>query len=204
MIYDISMTIHPKMTVYKDKQEKLPIINQVNSFEKDGNYESSITMNLHTGTHIDFPLHMIETGNNSNTENLNILTGKAKVFDFTHLNEKITYEDIKNLQINENDFVIFKTKNSFVEEFDYDFIYLAIDAANYLTDKKIRGVGIDALGIERAQKNHPTHKILLSNNIIILEGLRLKDIKEDLYELFCLPLKIANVEALPVRAILIK
>ncbi len=204
MIYDISMTIHPKMTVYKEKQEKLPIINQVNSFEKDGNYESSITMNLHTGTHIDFPLHMIETGNNSNTENLNILTGKAKVFDLTHLNEKITYEDIKNLQINENDFVIFKTKNSFVEEFDYDFIYLAIDAANYLADKKIRGVGIDALGIERAQKNHPTHKILLSDNIIILEGLRLKDIKEDLYELFCLPLKIANVEALPVRAILIK
>jgi len=204
MIYDISMTIHPKMTVYKEKQEKLPIINQVNSFEKDGNYESSITMNLHTGTHIDFPLHMIETGNNSNTENLNILTGKAKVFDLTHLNEKITYEDIKNLQINENDFVIFKTKNSFVEEFEYDFIYLAIDAANYLADKKIRGVGIDALGIERAQKNHPTHKILLSDNIIILEGLRLKDIKEDLYELFCLPLKIANVEALPVRAILIK
>ena len=204
MIYDISMTIHPRMTVYKDKEEKLPIINQVNSFEKDGNYESSIKMNLHTGTHIDFPLHMIESGSNSNTENLNILTGKAKVFDFTHLNEKITYEDIKNLQINENDFVIFKTKNSFVEEFDYDFIYLAIDAANYLTDKKIRGVGIDALGIERAQKNHPTHKILLSNNIIILEGLRLKDIKEDLYELFCLPLKIANVEALPVRAILIK
>lgn len=204
MIYDISMTIHPKMTVYKDKQEKFPIINQVNSFEKDGNYESSITMNLHTGTHIDFPLHMIETGNNSNTENLNILTGKAKVFDLTHLNEKITYEDIKNLQINENDFVIFKTKNSFVEEFDYDFIYLAIDAANYLADKKIRGVGIDALGIERAQKNHPTHKILLSNNIIILEGLRLKDIQEDVYELFCLPLKIANVEALPVRAILIK
>lgn len=204
MIYDISMTIHPRMTVYKDKEEKFPIINQVNSFEKDGNYESSITINLHTGTHIDFPLHMIESGNNSNTENLNILTGKAKVFDLTHLNEKITYEDIKNFQINENDFVIFKTKNSFVEEFDYDFIYLAFDAANYLADKKIRGVGIDALGIERAQKNHPTHKILLSNSIIILEGLRLKDVKEDGYELFCLPLKIANVEALPVRAILIK
>jgi len=81
MIYDISMTIHPKMMVYKDKEEKYPKIKQVNFFEKEGNYESEIKMNLHTGTHIDFPLHMIKDAANSNTENLDILTGKAKVFD---------------------------------------------------------------------------------------------------------------------------
>jgi len=116
----------------------------------------------------------------------------------------ITYEDIKNFQIETNDFVIFKTKNSLSEVFDYDFIYVDESAASYLAKKKVRGVGIDALGIERAQKNHPTHKILLSNDIIILEGLRLKSVPEDKYKLFCLPLKIAQVEALPVRAILIK
>lgn len=204
MIYDISMTIHPKMMVYKEKEEKYPKIKQVNFFEKEGNYESEITMNLHTGTHIDFPLHMIKDGANSVTENLDILTGKAKVFDLTHLKGKITYDDILDFLIEKDDFIIFKTKNSLSEKFDYDFVYLAEDAANYLAKKKIRGVGIDALGIERAQKNHPTHKILLSNNIVILEGLRLNQVKEDSYELFCLPLKIANVEALPVRAILIK
>ena len=204
MIYDISMTIHEQMTVYKNKEEKYPIINQVNSFEKDGNYESQLTMNLHTGTHIDFPLHMLENGNNSNTENLKLLIGEAKVFDLTNLSEKITLDDIKTLNINENDFIIFKTKNSFTETFDYNFVYLAEDAAQFLANKKIRGVGIDALGIERAQKEHPTHKILLSSDIIILEGLRLKEVPEGIYEFFCLPLKIANVEALPVRAILIK
>ena len=204
MIYDISMTIHEKMTVYKNKEEKFPIINQVNSFEKDGNYESKLTMNLHTGTHIDFPLHMLENGNNSNTENLEVLTGNAKVLDLTNLTEKISLDDIKKFDIQENDFIIFKTKNSFIETFDYDFVYLAEDAANFLANKKIRGVGIDALGIERAQSKHPTHKILLSNNIIILEGLRLKNVSEDEYQFFCLPLKIANVEALQVRAILIK
>jgi len=204
MIYDISMTIHKEMMVYKNKEEKYPKIKQVNFFEKEGNYESELTMNLHTGTHIDFPLHMIKDGSNSNTENLDILIGKAKVLDVTHLKEKITYEDIKDFKIETNDFLIFKTKNSFSEKFDYDFIYLEESAASYLANKKIRGVGIDALGIERAQANHPTHKILLSQNIIILEGLRLKEVPEDTYEMFCLPLKIANVEALPVRAILIK
>jgi arylformamidase len=204
MIYDISMTIHKEMMVYKNKEEKYPKIKQVNFFEKEGNYESELTMNLHTGTHIDFPLHMIKDGSNSNTENLDTLMGKAKVFDVTHLKEKITYEDILNFQIEANDFLIFKTKNSLSEKFDYDFVYLEESAASFLANKKIRGVGIDALGIERAQASHPTHKILLSNNIIILEGLRLKEVPEDTYEMFCLPLKIANVEALPVRAILIK
>ena len=179
MIYDISMIIHPKMMVYKSKEEKYPKIKQVNFFEKEGNYESELTMNLHTGTHIDFPLHMIKDGSNSNTENLDTLIGKAKVFDVTHLKEKITSEDIKDFKIETNDFIIFKTKNSFSEKFDYDFIYLEESAASYLANKKIRGVGIDALGIERAQANHPTHKILLSQNIIILEGLRLKEVPED-------------------------
>ena len=204
MIYDISMTIHKEMMVYKNKEEKYPKIKQVNFFEKEGNYESELTMNLHTGTHIDFPLHMIKDGSNSNTENLDTLMGKAKVFDVTHLKEKITYEDIKDFKIETNDFLIFKTKNSLSEKFDYDFVYLEESAASYLANKKVRGVGIDALGIERAQANHPTHKILLSQNIIIIEGLRLKEVPEDTYEMFCLPLKIANVEALPVRAILIK
>ena len=204
MIYDISMTIHPKMTVYKDKPEKYPNIEQVNTFEKNGSYESKITMNLHTGTHIDFPLHMIESGNNSNTENLDVLIGKAKVFDLSDLEDRITLENIKTLKIEENDFIIFKTKNSLTEKFDYNFIFLALDAATFLIDKKIRGVGIDALGIERSQASHPTHKVLLSNNVIILEGLRLNNVSEGEYELFCLPLKIANVEALPVRAILVK
>ena len=78
------------------------------------------------------------------------------------------------------------------------------NAARYLVDKKIRGVGIDSLGIERAQAGHPTHNLLLGAGIVILEGLRLKNIKQDTYELYCLPLKIKNVEAVPVRAILIK
>jgi len=204
MIYDISVTVHPEMTVYKNREEKKPIIKQVNFFAKEGNYESLLTMNLHSGTHIDYPLHMLENGNNSDTENLEVLIGEAKVFDLSHLQEKIEDFDIKNLDIKENDFLLFKTKNSFTEEFDYNFVYLAESAAKYLSALKIRGVGIDSLGIERAQTDYPTHKILLGNNIIILEGLRLKDILEDKYQLYCLPLKIAKVEASPVRAILIK
>lgn len=204
MIYDISMDIHPKMTVYKNRTEKSPQIKQVNFFDQHGVYESEVTMNLHTGTHIDYPLHALENGETSETEDLEVLTGKAKVFDLSNVKEAIDYEDIKSLNIEANDFVIFKTRNSFVETFDFDFVYVNENAARYLVDKKIRGVGIDSLGIERAQAGHPTHNLLLGAGIVILEGLRLKNIKQDTYELYCLPLKIKNVEAVPVRAILIK
>jgi len=97
-----------------------------------------------------------------------------------------------------------KTKNSFSDDFDYNFVYLSGDAAKYLVSKKIIGVGIDGLGIERNQPTYDTHKSLLSNKVMILEGLRLKEVLEGSYKLIILPLKIANVEASPARAILIE
>ena len=204
MIYDISMTITEEMMVYKNREEKKPKIKQVNFFEKQGNYESLLTMNLHTGTHIDYPLHMLKDGLTSSSENLKALIGKAKVFDLFEVNDHISETDLKGLNIEENDFVLFKTKNSFKETFDFNFVYLDESGAQYLKEKRIRGVGIDGLGIERAQENNPTHKILLSNNIIILEGIRLKEVPKGEYEIYCLPLKISQVEASPARVILVR
>jgi arylformamidase len=125
-----------------------------------------------------------------------------KVFDVSFEKDHIGLNTIKHLDIKENDFVLFKTKNSFVETFIFDFVYVDKEAARYLKERGIKGVGIDGLGIERAQDNHPTHKILLGNDIIIIEGLRLKEVKEGIYDMVCLPLKITGVEANPARVIL--
>jgi arylformamidase len=204
IIRDISMTIHPHMTVYKNKENKQPLFLKSADFETHGVYETDITMNLHTGTHIDFPLHTLKEGHNSDGHPLSTFIGTAKVFDLSQIDECISKADIEQLNIQKDDFILFKTRNSFRDDFDFNFVYLDESAAQYLANKKIRGVGIDSLGIERNQPNHPTHDTLLGAAIIILEGLRLKDISENNYEFICLPLKIAHVEALPVRAILIE
>ena len=204
MIYDISMEINPNIQTYKRDKSKSPVFKQTGSFEKNGVYETTLTIGLHTGTHVDYPLHMIENGKSSDSEVLENLIGPAKVFDLTHVNDSIGYDDIKNLEIQENDFVLFKTRNSFEEEFNFEFIFVNESAANYLVKQKVRGVGIDSLGIERSQKGHPTHKILLLNDSVIIEGLRLKAVDEGEYNLYCLPLKIANTEASLARVILIK
>lgn len=204
MIYDISMTIHSNMQVYKNKTEKRPVFKQSASFEENGVYETDLSLNMHTGTHIDFPLHTIVDGKTSNVDYLDKLIGKAKVFNLDQIDYAIDKSDLISLNIKENDFLLFRTKNSFDDTFNPNFVFLNQSAAQYLVEKKVRGVGIDSLGIERAQPNHPTHDLLLGNDIIILEGLRLKDILEDEYDFYCLPLKINNVEALLARAILIK
>jgi arylformamidase len=203
-IIDISMAIEPTMTVYKNKEAKKPTFHQSAFFDANGVYETDITLNLHSGTHMDFPLHTIPGGKNSNHEVLDTFIGDAKVFDLTHLADAISLSDIKDFSIEPGDFVLFKTRNSQIEEFDFNFVYLALDAATYLSDIGIRGVGIDTLGIERNQPNHPTHDVLLLGDVIILEGLRLGHVEEGTYELICLPLKISNVEASLTRAVLVQ
>lgn len=204
IIHDISMTIKESMTVYKNKESKRPVFTSAASFEKEGVYETNLLMNLHTGTHIDFPLHTLYNGHNSNQHPLDTFLGQAKVIDLTRIDDHISKEDLMPYDIHPGDFVLLKTKNSLSDSFEFDFVYLDHSAASYLANKHIRGVGIDALGIERNQPNHPTHDTLLSNDIIILEGLRLKDISPKIYDFVALPIKIDGVEALPVRAILIE
>ncbi|KRQ86382.1 Kynurenine formamidase [Caloramator mitchellensis] len=203
MIIDISMDIHPDMQVYKNLEAKKPKIIIQNDFENDDMFESKIEMNLHTGTHIDAPLHFIKNGETIDRINLNNLITKCKVLDFTKCEEKISINDLINKEINKDDFILLKTKNSFGDEFDFNFVYLDKNAAEYLSEIGIKGIGIDGLGIERAQPGHETHKILLSNGIIIIEGLRLKQIVEGEYQLIALPLKILKAEASPARALLV-
>ncbi len=204
MIYDISMLIHKDMQTYKDNKGNKPVFMENATHETSSVHDTSVKLNLHTGTHVDYPLHMIKGGETSDTEKLDPLLGSAKVLDLTDVEHSIKKQDLEKFAIQNNDFVLFKTKNSYSENFLNDFVFLSEEGSFYLLEKGIRGVGTDALGIERAQEGHPTHKNLLSNGIVILEGLRLKDIEEGTYELICLPLKLKGVEASLVRAILRK
>lgn len=202
MIYDVSMAITPTMTVYKDKPEKKPTFQSLATHEANGAQDTVITMSMHTGTHMDYPRHMIQDGDTSATAAMDeALLGQVKVFDVTDV-DRIDAQTVARCAIEKGDFVFFKTRNSFTEVFDFNFVDVEKSGAEALRDRGVRGVGLDALGIERDQAGHPTHKTLLSHGIIIIEGLRLKEVPEGVYELLALPLKIENMEALPLRVLL--
>ncbi len=205
-IYDITRTVSEYITVWPE-DERFKLIRE-SSFEKeDDSTLSRIDMCLHTGTHVDAPLHFIENGETIEEMELSKCLGTAKVFDMKDI-DVITFEDIENLHIVNDDIVLFKTKNSLIsdyEEFKKDYVYLAYKAAKYLAGRKIKTVGIDYLSVENYHDlSHATHKILLKNDICILENICLKDVPEGRYFLSALPLKIEGAEASPVRAALIE
>jgi arylformamidase len=144
MIYDISMTISKDIQVYKNKENKKPVFDDVANYANGSVYETNMTFNLHTGTHIDFPLHIIEHGMTSDSLELTKLLGDAIVIDLSKIEDGIHASDLINHKIKENDFVLLKTKNSEVDNFLFDYAYLAEDASSYLVTKNIRFVGIDA------------------------------------------------------------
>lgn len=201
-IIDISMPISPDMPVYKNRETKRPRVEVVNDFNRGSVYESRLSIEMHTGTHIDAPLHMIEDGEDLTVYPIERSISPCRVLDFTHVEDGITKDDLMEKEILPGEFLLFKTKNSWDEGFNPDFIYLEKSGAEYLVEKRVIGAGIDSLGIERNQPNHETHKSLLGNKIMILEGLRLKDVQEGIYVLFAAPLNILGVEASPVRAFL--
>lgn len=203
-IYDISMKIKEDMPVYNGKEAKRPKIIVEHDFTSSSAYESRLEMNMHTGTHLDRSLHMIPGGTKIDTLRLEQVITKCKVLDMSNCEDRVTSEDLKDKNITEDDFILLKTRNSFEDILEGKFIYVDDSGAEFLRDRKIKGVGIDSLGIERSQPEHPTHIKLLESDIVILEGLRLKDIEEGEYFLIAAPIYVPEAEAAPVRAILLR
>lgn len=200
---DVSMPIHEAMKVYKNNPVKIPKIVNLADYPESVHHENNIEMNLHTGTHIDAPLHMIEGGETTEIYPVEQFFGKALVIDLKEIDGFIEKKHLECYNLSEVDFVLFKTRNSFDESFNMNYTALSEEGSAYLADFDLKGVGIDALGIERGNKDHMTHKNLLSKKIMIIEGLWLKEIAEGTYDFIVLPLKIQGVEGAPARAILI-
>lgn len=198
-MYDVTGAIYEGMAVYKDKSEKQPKLEQ----QTDGYVtETRLELNVHTGTHVDAPRHMDIDGETFESISLDKLVGACKVLDLTGTENGISKTDLKRFHIQKDDFILMKTKNSFEENFNFDFVYLAEDGAAYLAELGIRGVGTDALGIERSQEGHPTHKTLFASNILIMEGLRLKEVQQGEYFMVAAPLKLIGTDASPARVLL--
>jgi len=203
MIIDISSEISPAMIVYKNKKGKKPTIKSTRTI-KQGATESRISLDSHTGTHVDAPKHMIANGKGMEIFGLEPFVGKCRVIDFTNVEERITLDNVRKIKPKKGERILFKTKNSSDTKFNKNFIYLESRAAKFLSERGIVLVGIDALGLERGDKLHLAHKYLLKKRIPIVEGLNLKKVISGKYFLCVLPLKIKNIDGSPARAVLIK
>lgn len=200
---DISMPIYPGMMVYKNKPEKQPVLKANDQLSKGGSFETTLEMNLHTGTHMDFPKHMQAEGSTATNFKPETLLTMVRVIDCG----QTTLIDANFLHahdLKENEFILFKTLSSESSTFLPQFPYLTKDGAAFCVEQKLSGIGIDSLGIERDQPHHETHHLLMNAGILIIEGLRLKGVPAGQYQMIALPLSIPEVDALPIRALLVQ
>lgn len=205
-IYDISWPLSSAATGYKNK--KAVTFESTKSFMPDRVRETKITLDSHSGTHVDAPAHMLENGKTIDEISLERLIGMALVLDLTPSVNAITAEDLHvyDQQINEGAIILLKTTNSLSlpnDSFDPEFVYLDSSGAAYLAQKKVKAVGIDYLGIERGDPGHATHATLMSHDVVIIEGLRLEGVAAGRYQFVCLPLDLVGIDAAPARAILL-
>ena len=167
---------------------------------------TELSMGIHTGTHIDAPLHFLPNGKPIDSLSLNVLVGEAQVVAIPQDVNLITVDILQDVcEINAAR-ILFKTKNSQLWEtskFQQDYVALEASAAQWLVDQGVQLVGIDYLSIAPFKDPAPTHETLLNNEVVIVESFDLRLVKPGIYTLICLPLKLVGREAAPARAILL-
>jgi arylformamidase len=208
-IYDVSVPISERMPTYEGDPKVL--IEQWATIA--GGDAANVTMlhfGAHTGTHVDAPAHFIEGASKVESLPLDVLIGEARVVLIPEDARAINTGHLAAQDLGGATRVLFRTRNSAfwsnpASTFRTDFTYLEPDAARALVQMGVRLVGIDYLSVERFKpERFETHQALLSNGVVIIEGLDLREVAAGTYELICLPLKIAGGtgDGAPARTVL--
>ena len=205
-LIDISVPVSVEIPYWPDTPQP-SFLRRLNMDRGDINNDTTLQFSVHTGTHIDAPLHFLQNGKAVEHVALDPLIGPALVVDMTG-RDRITAADLSSSSLpNDVKRILFKTDNSLLwaqgeTEFYEPFVAPTADAAAFLVDLGIELVGIDYLSIQRYTDGPETHQILLKAEMVILEGLNLTDVEAGFYQLICLPLKLVGPEGAPARAVL--
>jgi kynurenine formamidase len=168
-LFDLTHTFNENMPVYPGD----PCVNfyQIASLDKEGFNDRKIESGLHVGTHMDAPLHMIAGGKYISELSLSKFSGQGHLIDVRG-REKIGVDVLQNFNIKQGDILLFCTGYS--QKFrdrDYYTTYpeLSINLAKQIVNLKINTIGLDSPSPDRSP--FLIHKILLGNDVLIIENL---------------------------------
>ena len=228
-IVDISPSLSPELKVWPgDPKVELERIASLSN--GDGFNLSRLVMSVHAGAHVDAPAHYMEGGAGADALDLDALVGPARVFEIPGPGT-IDAETLDGLDWPKGiERVIFKTRVGLGSDAEagrnsedaqalaatsdegvaaaspgYYEPFSALDAsgARWLVERGIRAIGIDSPSIATMDGLDVTHRGLLEEGVIPIEGLELYEVEAGDYLLICLPLKLAGADGAPARAILI-
>jgi len=199
-IIDISVPIRSGMVTYPgDPEVQLTRWASIS----DGSLANltRLDFGVHSGTHVDAPVHFFDGAPAAESLPLDALVGPARVVDATAVGSKLDAAALAGLDLGGAERVLFKTRNSELwarASFADDFVSLTEDAAQELIRRGVRLVGIDYLSIG----DEAAHLALLGAGVVTIEGLDLRQIEPGDYELICAPLKLVGSDGAPARVLL--
>jgi len=205
-IYDISVPIRSGGLVYPGNPEIDISLQQAVAKGASANV-STIRFGSHTGTHADAARHFFDDGQPVDKIPLERLIGPALLVSFGDKVLSVGAAELREHDVKGHKRILIRTRNSALlsqKEFVKDYTYIAPDGAQYLVDLGVELVGVDYLSIEQFHSgHHRTHRTLLAQAVVIVEGLDLSAPPPGEYQFICLPLRIEGCDGAPARAVLI-
>jgi len=205
-IFDLTHEISNDMPVFPGDMS--PLIKILFEHDKDGFQELELNLTTHTGTHIDCPLHLFKGSRSLPETDISDFFGRAAAIDCSGMKDYIPLNFVQQYhhETERADFLLFYTGYDMLwgsDQYFSDFPLLTDEAARYLTNFKLKGVGFDTISVDRIDsKELPLHNIFLQKNMLIIENLKgLKDVVGQRFYFSCFPLKVADGDGSPVRAV---
>ncbi len=197
-LIDLSVSINETMPVYPG--DPSTEIKPAGNLSTDGYEDHYLCIGTHAGTHIDSPRHMLEGGKGLDQFSVETFTGRGVYIKVE--NNQFDLESIKQTDIQKADIVLFHTgMDELYSKPEYFENYPAIPEiiAHYLVEKQIKMVGVDTCSVD--QQTVVIHKLLLQNDILILENLtNLASLKDKQFTIYAFPLKL-SLDGSPIRVV---
>lgn len=174
----------------KPKEEKLM------SIDKGAVYNlSQFSMCAHNGTHVDAPSHFIKDGKNIDEISVEIFAGYCYVLKHSgNMTANDAYKALEKANAaGAGERILIAGEMTVTEE-----------AAEVFAKAKLKLLGNEGQTVGPKDAPMKVHLILLGAEVILLEGIVLKNIPEGKYFLNAAPLNITGFEGAPCRAYLIE
>jgi arylformamidase len=166
---------------------------------------SRLACGVHTGTHVDAPIHFGISAQGVDSVPLSTLIGTARVIAIANPGA-VTRAELEPLALKAGERILLKTRNSTrcwsSSTFVSDYVYVTPEAAGWFVERRVRMVGVDYLSVGGMEDGHLTHHALLEAGISILEGLDLSRVEPGIYDLIALPLRVVGSDGAPARVVL--
>jgi arylformamidase len=161
-------------------------------------------MSTHCGAHADAPLHYDPQGASIDQLDLADFIGPARVIDARGANPLCGFNEISSALDDAPPRLLFRLMDRLDPMvWPSGFRTLAPETVERLALGGTRLIGVDVPSVDpEASKDLPSHMVCRAHDLRIIENLVLADVAPGDYELIALPLKLAGLDAAPVRAVL--